>query len=223
MESPDVHNAVNDLLVPIGGQLTFGSTLGFASGVALRLAGRVAAVGVGTTFCIIQGLAYQGYIQVDWRRVERSYIHLLDQDQDGRVTASDFAIMFRQTVDCLAFNLPAGAGFTAGLVYGLGATPKTAMSSAVVAGVGGRLLLSRGVIAAGGLGATSTPAALVGLKRFFSGRSTGGAASAPHGHGPPRPGYCMSHFLGEAEDRCTWNRQRFASSVAKSTGVARTE
>jgi len=38
-----------------GGQLTLGSTLGFAAGVALRTVGRVAAVGVGCTFCVIQG------------------------------------------------------------------------------------------------------------------------------------------------------------------------
>lgn len=57
-----------------------GPAPGYTSGVALRLVGRVAAVGVGCTFCIVQGLAYQGYIRVDWRQVERGYLKLLDVD-----------------------------------------------------------------------------------------------------------------------------------------------
>ena len=85
--------AFADLLAPIGatslrirmdwtgGQLTLGSTLGFAAGVALRTVGRWAAVGVGCTFCVIQGLeetqmqtrtglAYHGYIEVNWRALD---------------------------------------------------------------------------------------------------------------------------------------------------------
>ncbi|OLQ12206.1 hypothetical protein AK812_SmicGene3915 [Symbiodinium microadriaticum] len=44
----------------LSGQLSLGSTLGFASGVALRFVGRFAAVGVGCTFCIIQGFLAPG-------------------------------------------------------------------------------------------------------------------------------------------------------------------
>merc|ERR1719353_1892286 len=41
-----------EIVAPIGGQLTLGSTLGYCSGVALRVAGRLAAAGVGGTCCI---------------------------------------------------------------------------------------------------------------------------------------------------------------------------
>eukprot|EP00439_Symbiodinium_sp_Y106_P081558 s727_g20.t1 len=110
--------AFAELLAPLGGQLSLGSTLGFASGVALRFVGRFAAVGVGCTFCVIQGLAYNGYIQVNWKRVEQSYLKLLDRDGDGQVGAGDLASVWEKTADCLAFNLPAGMGFTAGSFSG---------------------------------------------------------------------------------------------------------
>merc|ERR1719379_3030624 len=97
-----------DILAPVAGQLSLGSFLGYCSGAALRVAGRVAAVGIGGTFCLIQGLAYQGYIDVNWRRVERDYNRLLDRDQDGQVSASDLKTILAEVTSVLAFNLPGG-------------------------------------------------------------------------------------------------------------------
>mmetsp|Transcript_57527 Transcript_57527/g.93161 ORF Transcript_57527/g.93161 Transcript_57527/m.93161 type:complete len:220 (+) Transcript_57527:77-736(+) len=198
-KSPDV--PALEWLAPLGGQLSLGSTLGFCAGVALRFAGRIAAVGVGTTFCVIQGLAYRGYLQVDWRAVERDYINLLDQDGDGEVTSSDVVAVWRQTQDVLAFNLPAGMGFTAGLAYGLGANLGTSWKAALAAGVGGRLLLPR--VALGGLGAIGSPAALVGFQSWWLG------AADSDTRPPLRPGFCHSHFLGEPEDNCVWPKSMF--------------
>ena len=141
--NPELEKYFVEVLAPIGGQLSFGSCLGFCAGFALRFAGKIAAVGVGTTFCVIQGLAYQGYIQVDWRKVERDCVKLLDRDGDGEVTPKDLEIVWRQATDCLKFNLPAGAGFTAGLASGLGANLGTSWKTALLTGVGGRLLLPR--------------------------------------------------------------------------------
>lgn len=56
---------------------------------------------------------------------------------DGKITGGDLTHHGRQIVDCLAFNLPAGAGFTAGLAYGLGATAGTSWRAALLTGVGG--------------------------------------------------------------------------------------
>mmetsp|Transcript_113632 Transcript_113632/g.332044 ORF Transcript_113632/g.332044 Transcript_113632/m.332044 type:complete len:223 (+) Transcript_113632:94-762(+) len=198
-----------ELLVPLGGQLTLGSTLGYCAGVSLRFFGRMAAVGVGATFCLIQGLAYQGYIQVDWRKVERDYIKLLDVDNDGQITSRDLVHVWSHTSECLAFNLPAGAGFTAGLAYGLGAQLGTSWKAALLAGVGGKMLLPR--VALGGLGALGSPAALVGLQtRFGLWSGTAGAGSALPALSA-RPGYCLSHFLGEPEERCMWSPEALAA------------
>eukprot|EP00435_Cladocopium_sp_Y103_P016486 s1007_g4.t1 len=184
--------AFTELLAPIGGQLTLGSTLGFAAGVALRTVGRVAAVGVGCTFCVIQGLAYHGYIEVNWRALERDYLKLLDKDGDGQVGAGDLAHVWQKTVDCLAFNLPAGMGFTAGLAYGLGASASTSWRLSLAAGLAPRLFAGRMLLGLGGLGATGSPAAATGLYTWW------------HGPTKARPGYCRSYLLGEAEENCAW-------------------
>ncbi|CAK0801724.1 unnamed protein product, partial [Prorocentrum cordatum] len=196
---PGEEVALAGLLAPLGGQLTLGSTLGYCAGVALRFAGRIAAGGVGASFCLIQGLSYSGYIQVDWRKVERDYVKILDQNGDGKVDTDDLVLAWHRVRDCLAFNLPAGAGFTAGLAYGLGATFGTSWKAALVAGVGGKALLPR--VAMGGLGALGSPAALVGLQGLWGAPGPACPGRLPP---PPRPALCLPLFLGEPEERCRW-------------------
>jgi uncharacterized membrane protein (Fun14 family) len=152
-------------LVPLGSQLSLGATLGYASGYALQAVGRGAAMGLGTAFIVLQGLSYADYVQVDWRKVERGLLHTLDRNGDGAVDAQDMSILYREALDVLTFNLPAGAGYTGGLLYGLGVTAARASSGAAVLGMGARLVAPR-VALAGGLSATSIPAALVAAKRM---------------------------------------------------------
>lgn len=74
----------------------------------------------------------------------------------------------------------------------------------------GKMLLPR--IALGGLGAFGSPAALVGLQNSF-GERDGWWRARPDAHAPPpRPGYCLQHFLGEPEDQCMWSPDVFAAS-----------
>jgi uncharacterized membrane protein (Fun14 family) len=162
--SVELASGVEDL-IPLGSQLSLGATLGYATGFALQAVGRGAATGVGTAFIVLQGLSYADYVQVDWRKVERSLLHTLDRNGDGAVDAQDVSILYREALDVLTFNLPAGAGYTGGLLYGLGVTAARASSGAAVLGMGARLVAPR-VALAGGLSATSIPAALVAAKRM---------------------------------------------------------
>jgi len=120
------------------GQLSFGVAAGIASGYALRAAGKVAAVAAGTGFILMQSLAYLGYVDVDWGQIERSYTEALDLDRDGRVTTNDLRLMWGKTQEVLTFNLPAGVGFSAGCVYGMGATAASALRVGALYGIGGR-------------------------------------------------------------------------------------
>lgn len=58
---------------------------GWCAGYALKFAGRLAAIGVGSTFVAIQSLSYLGYVDVNWRKAERDFIKGLDRDGDGQV------------------------------------------------------------------------------------------------------------------------------------------
>ena len=165
-------------VVPATSQALLGSALGGAAGYSLKVIGRAAAFTIGTGFIALQSLSYLGYVQVDWRKVERDATAKLDRDGDGELTINgmrrvigrrhmpplspllppppllmtsaaaseprwraaavrrgtpcgwrapdcaatrvdvrpaDLQEVWKDTQEVLAFNLPAGAGFTAGL------------------------------------------------------------------------------------------------------------
>ena len=176
-------------LVPAGSQALFGSGLGTAAGYALRVVGKAAAFTIGASFIGLQTLSYLGYVQVDWRKVERDTTAKLDRDGDGKVTANDLALVWREVESVLIFNCPAGTGFTAGLLYGIGMSATRAGGTAALAGLGARIILPRVVI--GGATATAVPAAVVAAKHKYD-NGHGGAEQKPSSNtaaaqGAPRP------------------------------------
>lgn len=156
-------DVVADTIVPFTSQALMGSTLGYATGFALKTMGRVAGFTVGSSFILLQGLSYMGFIKVDWLKVEREYVKRMDRNNDGKVGHEDLQVLWREMVDVLAFNLPAGGAFTGGLLYGLNFVPATtAAGVATVGSLGARFVLPR--VALAGAGATGLPAVLVGAK-----------------------------------------------------------
>lgn len=106
-------------LISAGGQLSFGAAAGLVSGYALRQGGKMIGLVAGTGFMFVQSLAYLGYIEVNWRKVERNYKNILDRNGDGKITSADFKLLFKDTSELLKFSLPSGSGFTSGLAFGL--------------------------------------------------------------------------------------------------------
>ena len=51
-----------------------------------------------------------------------------------QITTDDLALIWADVKDVLLFNVPAGSGFTAGLLGGLGASPVTATAGGAAAG-----------------------------------------------------------------------------------------
>eukprot|EP00927_Polykrikos_kofoidii_P032572 TRINITY_DN27703_c0_g1_i1.p2 TRINITY_DN27703_c0_g1~~TRINITY_DN27703_c0_g1_i1.p2 ORF type:complete len:134 (+),score=18.51 TRINITY_DN27703_c0_g1_i1:386-787(+) len=105
---------------------------------------------------------------------------------------------------CHSTRIP-GAGFTAGLVYGLGGTAGVSWKAALLTGVGGRLLVARGAV--GGLGAFGSPAAVVSLQEYIDDEAESNVVIRT-----VRPGYCMPHILGESEERCVWSSDVFSTA-----------
>eukprot|EP01099_Mayorella_cantabrigiensis_P001347 TRINITY_DN1585_c0_g1_i1.p1 TRINITY_DN1585_c0_g1~~TRINITY_DN1585_c0_g1_i1.p1 ORF type:complete len:110 (-),score=32.51 TRINITY_DN1585_c0_g1_i1:17-346(-) len=75
-------------------QIGIGFVGGFCSAVALKSAGRAAAVLFGGAFIFLQYLSYKGYIQVDWQKVEKSMITSLDQNADGKLDKKDAVLLW---------------------------------------------------------------------------------------------------------------------------------
>jgi uncharacterized membrane protein (Fun14 family) len=65
------------------------------------------------------GLAYAGYITIDYKKVQKSAETLIDADKDGKITAHDFVVMWRSLKSVLVSQLPQASGFSAGFAMGI--------------------------------------------------------------------------------------------------------
>lgn len=93
------------------GQLGIGGVLGFAAGFALAKIGKLALLGVGLGFILIQMLAYFGYLTVNWQQVEEQVSPLLEPERlEG---------FWQRVVMVLSNSLPFAGGIAAGMLLGL--------------------------------------------------------------------------------------------------------
>mmetsp|Transcript_41239 Transcript_41239/g.81383 ORF Transcript_41239/g.81383 Transcript_41239/m.81383 type:complete len:162 (-) Transcript_41239:83-568(-) len=107
-------------LAPVGGGISIGSIVGFCAGFALKKTGKAAAIVFGLIYSFQQALAYQGYITVNWPRVEQDLTSLLDLNKDGKVDAKDFNAGYASALKVLQHNTVAiSGGFGAGFLYGV--------------------------------------------------------------------------------------------------------
>ena len=67
-----------DRAKPILAKVSFGSIVGYCSGVALKKAGKLAAVVLGAGFVALQTCASYGYLTIDWDKVKGDAIKKVD-------------------------------------------------------------------------------------------------------------------------------------------------
>lgn len=99
-----------NLLSSLLPDLSFGGLLGFAAGYAIKKVGLIALFIVGAIFILVQLLAYQGLLTVNWLRVQALAEPALRQ---GGEQLGSWMLRVLQT------NLPFGGAFVAGLLIGL--------------------------------------------------------------------------------------------------------
>merc|ERR1719471_307701 len=115
----DSSNEIMDMIKPMAGQISYGVVLGGCAGYAAKKMTKVAAFAVGGVFLGLQGLAYNGYISVNWEQIEQETIQKLDQDGDGDFDGDDVKLIIGNLYDFVKFQLPGAGGFATGLVLGL--------------------------------------------------------------------------------------------------------
>eukprot|EP00980_Cylindrotheca_fusiformis_P024584 scaffold12118_cov138-Cylindrotheca_fusiformis.AAC.1 len=108
-----------DKLKPIASQLTFGSVVGYCSGVALKKVGQAVAFVIGVGFVGIQSAVYSGYIQVDWLKVRDDALKPLDTTGDGKVDMEDAKAWWKRIKDILINEIPGAGGFSLGFLCGV--------------------------------------------------------------------------------------------------------
>lgn len=99
-----------DLITPVLPDLSVGGLLGFCAGFAVKKVGRMLVFVVGAIVLVVQLLVWQGFVTVDWARVQQSAEPLVEAG--GREGGT-------WLMNVLTANLPFGGAFTAGLLLGL--------------------------------------------------------------------------------------------------------
>lgn len=113
-----VDSVVSTMLLPFAGKFSFGTLLGFCAGYASKQVGKAAAMGVGFAFLGLQSLAYMGYININWNKVEKAAVDKLDQDGDGDFDADDAKILAKRIFRGIKYQVPGGLGFTVAFMLG---------------------------------------------------------------------------------------------------------
>ena len=95
-----------DFIIPFVGTLGFGGLMGYGVGYAAKKVSKLALIGMGILFFLIQYLVYKGYIPyVNWGGIAEA----------GGHAAKSGGELFWKIV---TFNVPLGAGFIAGILLG---------------------------------------------------------------------------------------------------------
>lgn len=102
-EYKDVQKQVTDFLESgKGGQISWGFAMGVCSGFALKKVSKAGAIALGTLFVIMQCASYSGYIDVNYKKLERDLMDFFDMNKVRIVSVL--------LVGCVAWWLTNSAG-----------------------------------------------------------------------------------------------------------------
>ncbi|KAG1695412.1 hypothetical protein DVH05_020450 [Phytophthora capsici] len=101
-----------------GGQISWGFCMGACAGFAMKKVSKLGAVAIGSLFILLQCASYSGYVDVDYKKLERDVKSYLDVNKDGVFDTKDLDSMYKSVMKVLEFSLPAGSGFAAGFMLG---------------------------------------------------------------------------------------------------------
>lgn len=111
LESPAVDVPDLTTWAPWVQQIGFGALAGFVAGYALKKVGKVLALVLGLFFVGLQLLAWNGFVTIEWGRVQAEVEPLLE--------TSSLNEGWRSLVTVMTYNLPFAAAFVPGFLVGL--------------------------------------------------------------------------------------------------------
>lgn len=104
---------------PLLSKLTFGSVVGYCSGLATQKIAKTVAFLIGVTFMAIQVAASSGIVTMDWEKLQVHCHKILDTTADGKLSAEDAKLYWQKVKSILTKNIPSAGGFSFGFLYGL--------------------------------------------------------------------------------------------------------
>ena len=112
-------NSILSQYRPLIQQFSLSSLLGYCSAVSAKRIGKTLAFIGGLAFVSLQALVHQGYISVDWKKIEQSVKEAVDTDDDGEFTEKDVQRYWERVKVFLTENIPDASGFGVGFMLGL--------------------------------------------------------------------------------------------------------
>lgn len=85
----------------------------------MKKVGKAAAFFIGLAFVASQTLGHLGYVEINWRKVEREVMRLFDLDGDEKLTSRDLALYWEKAKKVLMHKLPSTTAFAAMFAVGL--------------------------------------------------------------------------------------------------------
>jgi len=118
-DDEEVEGILSRALGPLGGEITLSGALGFGAGYSLKKISKAATFFIGIAFVASQIFGHLGYVEVNWRKVEREVMRLFDLDGDQRLTTRDVAMYWKKLKGMLMHKLPNTTAFAAFFTLGL--------------------------------------------------------------------------------------------------------
>ena len=72
-----------------------------------------------TSFIPLQFGSAQGYVNINWKKMQGDVVRAVDPDGDGQLTKKDAKLLWKRFLAFAQRNLPSSSGFAGGFVLGI--------------------------------------------------------------------------------------------------------
>ncbi|XP_003782052.1 FUN14 domain-containing protein 1 [Otolemur garnettii] len=101
-------------------QVVVGGVTGWCAGFLLRKVGKLAATAVGGGFLLLQIASHSGYVQIDWKRVEKDVNKAKRQiKRRANNAAPEINNVSEEATEFIKQNMAMSSGFVGGFLLGL--------------------------------------------------------------------------------------------------------
>uniref|UniRef100_U3JFH8 FUN14 domain containing 1 n=1 Tax=Ficedula albicollis TaxID=59894 RepID=U3JFH8_FICAL len=101
-------------------QIVMGGLTGWCAGFLFQKVGKLAATAVGGGFLLLQIASHSGYVQVDWKRVEKDVNKAKKQlKKRANKAAPEINTLIEESTEFIKQNIVVSSGFVGGFLLGL--------------------------------------------------------------------------------------------------------
>ncbi|XP_032075774.1 FUN14 domain-containing protein 1 isoform X3 [Thamnophis elegans] len=101
-------------------QIVMGGITGWCAGFLFQKVGKLAATAVGGGFLLLQIASHSGYIQIDWKRVEKDVDKAKKQlKKRANKAAPEINTLIEESTEFLKQNIVVSGGFVGGFLLGI--------------------------------------------------------------------------------------------------------